>query len=139
MSLFQPSGVHKEPGLGQIHQPHLCWHLDNTSPRIAFTSTSTAASECFLPRPAELVPVSPCSCPPRGPQRFHSQVSLASQELACQGTLDFHLQVNTLKNVLANALLTFTHKSLHCCHRPIRDRLATVARFPFCGAVILLL
>ena len=75
LSLFQPGGVHKEHGLGQNHQSHLCCCLDNTSPRLPFTSTSTAASGCSMPRLAELVPVSPCSCPPRGLQLFHSQVN----------------------------------------------------------------
>ena len=93
MSLFLPPGVHKEPELGQSYQSHLCCHLDNTSPRLAFTSTSTAASGCSIPRLVELVPVSPCSCPPRGLQLSHSQVNF------------------TLKNVLANALVTFTQKS----------------------------
>ena len=71
LSLFQPPGVYKEPGLSQNHQSHLCCHLDNTSTRLVFTSSSTAASGCSFPRPEELVPVSPCSCPPRGPQLFH--------------------------------------------------------------------
>ena len=39
--------------------------------------------------------MSPCSCPPRGPQLFHSQVNF------------------TLKNMLAKALSTFTRKSAH--------------------------
>ena len=95
LSLFQPPGVYKEPGMGHIHQSHLCCCLDNTSPRLAFTSTSTAASGCSKPRPAELVPVPLCSCPPRGPQLFHSQVNCTS------------------KSVFASALLTFTPKSLH--------------------------
>ena len=77
------------------NQSHLSCYLDNTSPRLAFTSTSTAASGCSMPRPDDLVTVSPCSCPPKGPQLFHSQVNFTS------------------KIVLANALLTFTHKSLH--------------------------
>ena len=89
----------------QDYQSHLCCHLDNTSPRLAFTSTSTAASGCSIPRLEELVPVSPCSCPPRRPQLFHSQVT------------------SPLKNVLASALLTFTHKSLRCCLHPIREGL----------------
>ena len=95
LSLFQPPGVHKEPGLVQNHQSHLCCHIDNTSPRLAFTSTSTAASGCPFPRPEKLVLVSHCSCPLRRPQLFHLQVSLSSQERACQGTSDFHSQVNT--------------------------------------------
>ena len=161
VSLFQPPGVHKEPGMGQIIQSHLCCCLDNTSPRLAFTFTSTAASECSMPRLKELVPVSPCSCSPRGPQLFHSEVNFTSQECAYQSTLDFHSQVNSLsrsclqvhfwlsfrshftsqerackctfdfhsevtsppKNVLASALLTFTHKSLHRCLHPIREGL----------------
>ena len=142
LSLFQPPGVHKEPGLGKNHQSPLCCHLDNTSPRLAFTSTSTAASGCSMPRLEELVPVLPCSCPPRGPRLFHSQVSFTSQERAPQSTFDFHSQVDTLwrscsqvhlwfslqvtsplKKVLASALLTFTHKSLRCCHHPLREGL----------------
>ena len=84
LSLFQPPGVHKEPGLGENHQSHLCRCLDNTSPRFAFTSTSTSASGCSMPRPAELVPVSPCSCPPRGPQLFRSQVNCTSKIVLAQ-------------------------------------------------------
>ena len=94
MSLFQPPWEHKEPGMGQIYQSLLCRCLYNTSPRLAFTSTFTAASGCSRPRLEELVPVSPCSCPPRGPQLFHSQVNFTSQERACQSTIDFHSQVN---------------------------------------------
>ena len=111
-SLFQPPGVHKEPEWGQNHQSHLYCCLDNTSPRPAFTSTSTAASGCSMPRLAELVPVSPCSCRPRAPQFFHSQVNslsrsclqvhfrlslrshLTSQERACKCSGDFHSQVS---------------------------------------------
>ena len=88
--------------MGQNHQSHLCCCLDNTSPRLAFTSTSAAASGCSIPRPEELVPVSPFSCPPRGPQLFHSQVN------------------SPLKNVLANAPLTFTHKSTHSQERAFK-------------------
>ena len=96
VSLFQPPGVRKDPWMGQIDQAHLCCCLDNTSPRLAFTSTSTAASGCSMSRLGELVPVSPCSCPPRGPQLFHSQVNFTSQEHARRSTLDFHSQVNSL-------------------------------------------
>ena len=71
LSLFQPHGVYKEPGMGQDLQSHLCCCLDKTFPRLAFTCTSAAASGCSMPRPEELVPVSPCSCPPRGLQLFH--------------------------------------------------------------------
>ena len=167
LSLFQPPGVYKEPGWGQNHQSHLYCCLNNTS---------TAASGCSMPRLAELVPVSPCSCPPRGLQLFHSQVNslsrsclqvhfwlwirchLTSQERACKCTGDFHSQVTlplkivltsalltftpcqvTSQDVVASAPLTFTHKSLRCYHRPIRDRLATVEWFSFRGAVVLLL
>ena len=117
LSLFQPPGVHKEPEMGQNHQSNLCCCLDNISPRLAFTSTSTAASWCSIPRPAELVPVSACSCPPRGPQLFHSQVNyiskivlakcdfwlslrshFTSQERACKCTSDFHSQVTLLRS-----------------------------------------
>ena len=39
-------------------------------------------------------------------------------------TFDFHSEVTSpLKNVLASAPLTFTHKSLHCCLHPIREGL----------------
>ena len=40
--------------------------------------------------------MSPCSCPPRGPQLFHSQVNFASQEHACKCTFDFHSYVTSL-------------------------------------------
>ena len=139
---FQPPGVHKEPGMGEDYESHLCCHLDNTSPRLAFTSTSTAASWCPIPRLEGLVPVSPCSCPPRGLQLFHSQVNFTlknvlakafstftsksthSQDRACKCTFDFHSEVTSpLKNVLANALVTFTRKSLHRCLHPILEGL----------------
>ena len=116
--------------MAQNHQSHLCCHLDNTSPRLTFTSTSTAASGCSIPRIEELVPVSPCSCPPRGPQLFHSQVNFTlknvlakarstftrksahSQDRACKCAFDFYLKVTSpLNNMLANALVTFTQKS----------------------------
>ena len=46
--------------------------------------------------------------------------STHSQERACKCTFDFHSQVTSpLKNVLASALLTFTHKSPRCCLHPI--------------------
>ena len=139
MSLFQPPGVYQEHGMGQNHQSHLCCYLHNTSPRLAFTSTSAAVSVCSMPRPEELVPVSPCSCPPRGPQLFHLQVNFTSQECTCQCTLDFHSQVTSpLKNMLASALLTFTHKSLCCCLIPFGKARHCGTDF-FCGAVILLL
>ena len=95
LSLFQPPMVYKEPRMGQDHQSHLCCCLDNTSPSLAFTSTPATASGCSIPRPEELVPVSPCSCPPRGPQLFHSQVNFTSQECACQSSFDFHSQVHS--------------------------------------------
>ena len=116
--------------MGQNRQSHLCYNLDNTSPRLAFTSTSTAAPGCSIPRLEELFPVSPCSCPPRGPQLFHSQVNFThknvlakalstftrksahSQDRACKCTCDFHSKVTSpLKNVLANAQVTFSQKS----------------------------
>ena len=95
LSLFQPPEVYKGPRFSPNHQSHLYCCLDSTSPRIVFTSTSTAASGCSMSRPAEPLPVSPCSCPPRGPQL-----------LPLAGQL-------TLKIVLASALLTFTQKSPH--------------------------
>ena len=68
-----------------------------------------------MPRPAELVPVSPCSCPPSGLQLFHSQVNctskivlakcdfwlslrshFTSQERAFKCIVDFHSQVTHL-------------------------------------------
>ena len=73
LSLFQPPGVHKEPGLGQNHQSHLCCCLDNTSPRPASTSTYAAASGCSRPR-----------------LRGHSCVTLV---VSTKRTSDFHLQV----------------------------------------------
>ena len=80
--------------MGQNHKSSHCCCLDNTSPRLAFTSTSTAASGCSIPRPEELVPVSPCLCPPRGLQLFHFQVNFTFQECARKCTVDFHSQVN---------------------------------------------
>ena len=132
LSLFQPPGVYKEPGMGQNYQSHLCCCIDNTSPRLAFTSTSTAASGCSTPRPEELVPVSPFSYPPRGLQLFHLQVNVTSkivlakcdfllslrshftsQERPCNCTFDFHSEVTSL--------LSSSHLG----------RLATVARVSF--------
>ena len=110
--------------MGQKHQYHLCCCLENTSPRLALTSTSAAATGCSIPTPEELVPVSPCSCLPRGLQLFHPQVNFTSQDRACQGTFNFHSQVTSpLKNVLASALLAFTHKLPRCCLHPIRESL----------------
>ena len=89
---------------GQDYQSHLCCCLDNTSPRFDFTSTSAAASGCSIPRPEGLVSVSPCLCPPSGPQLFHSQVNFTSQERACKCTFDFHSQVTSpLKNEIGRA------------------------------------
>ena len=78
--------------------------------------------------------MSPCSCPPRGPQLFHSHVNctskivlakcdfllslrshFTSQERACKCTFDFHSEVTSLQS------------SSHS------GRLATVARASFCG------
>ena len=113
LTLFQPHGVYKEPEMGQNHHSHLCCCLDNTSPRLAFTSTSAAASGCSIPRPEEPLAVSPCSCPPRGPQLLHSQVnSLSRTYLQMHRWLSLASQL-TLKNVLGNAPLTFTLKSTH--------------------------
>ena len=91
---------------------------------------------------------------------MHCWLSLSSQsplKTCSQVTIDFHSQVNSplktclqihhwlslsshliSQDVLASAPLTFTPKSLRCCHRPIRDRLTTVAHLSFRGAVILL-
>ena len=88
----------------------------------------------------------------------YTRKSTHSQDRACKCTFDFHSEVTsplkivltsalftftpcqvTSQDVLASAPLTFTHKSLLSCHRPIWDRPATVARFSFHGAVILLL
>ena len=99
--------------MGPDYQSHLCCCLDNTSPRLPFTSTSTAASGCSMPRPEELVPVLPCSCPPRGPQLFHSQVNFTSKIVLAKCTFDFHSQVTSLRS------------SSHS------GRLATVARVSF--------
>ena len=100
--------------MGQNPQYHPCCCLDNTSPRLAFTSTSAAASGCSMSRPEEPVPVSRCLFPPRGLQLLHSQVIFTSQERAHKCTLNFHLQVNfTSQNVLTNAPLIFTCKSTH--------------------------
>ena len=68
---------------------------------------------------------------------FHSQVSHLSRH-ACKCTVTFTPCQVTSQEVLTSALLTFTHKSLRCCHRPIRERLATVAHLYFRGAVILI-
>ena len=79
--------------------------------------------------------------------------STNSQDRACKCTFDFHSEVTSpLKNVLASALLTFTPCQvisqdvlasapyrLPLCTLSHLGRVATVARFSFRGAVILLL
>ena len=99
LSLFQPPGVYKEPEMGQNHQSHLLCCLDNTSsPRPDFTYNSAAVPGCAMPR---------------------------SQERACKCTVDFLLQViSPLKNVLANAPLTFHRKSTS----PLKNVLANAKR-----------
>ena len=140
LSLFQPPGVYKEPEVGQNHQSHLCCCLDNTSPRLAFTSTSAAASVCSMPRPEEPVPVSPCSCPPRGPQLFHSQVNFTSQEHARKCSVDFHPQVNFTSQERARKCTVDFHSQVTSLLTSSHSgRLATVARFSHCGTAILLL
>ena len=110
---------------------HYQSHLLQAHPRLAFTSTSTTASGCSMSRPEKPVPVSPCSCPPRGHSSFtrkstsplknvlanapltFNRKSTHSQERACKCTLDFHSQVTSL--------LTSSHSG----------RLATVAQISF--------
>ena len=119
LSLFQPPEVYKEHGMGQDFQSHLCCHLDNTSPRLVFTSTCTAASGCSMPRLEELAPVSPCSCPPRGPQLFQSQVTHLSR--TC---LQVHYWLSLISH-FATVFIPF-EKAFNC------------SMDFFCGAVILL-
>ena len=143
LSLFQPPGVYKEPEMGQnysvspllLPRQHLsktCLHLHLSPCFWMFHAQTWRACSCVaLP------------CPPRGPQLFHSQVNLTSkivlakcdfwlslrghftsQERACKCTFDLHWEVTSpLKNVLASALVTFTHKSLRCDFHPIREGL----------------
>ena len=129
--------------MGQDNQSHLCCCLDNTSPRLAFTSTSTAASGCSMSRPEELVPVSTCSCPPSGPQFFHSKVNFTSKIVLAKCDFDFHSEVTSpLKNVLASELLTSQERTCKCTfdfHSQVTSlrfsshsgRLASVARVSF--------
>ena len=117
--------------MGQDHQSHLSCCLDNTSPRLAFTSTSAAASGCSMPRPEELVPVSPCSCPPRGPQLFHLQVIFTSEECACQSTFDFHSQVNSLSRTCFKCTVDFHSQVTSLLSSSHSGRLAIVARVSF--------
>ena len=137
MSLFQPHGVHKEPGLGQNHQSHLCCCLDNTSPRPACSSASAAASGCSMPD-LEAVPVSPCLCPPRRPQTFtykspclsrrarkctidfHSQVSLLSRH-ARKCTIDVHSQVSHLSRRACKCTVDFHSQVTSLLISPIRE------------------
>ena len=84
--------------MGQNHQSHLCCCLDNTSPKLAFTSTSAAASGCSMP---DLKSLFLCRL-----ARVHQRTQL------------FHSQVNSpLKNVLTNAPLIFTRRSTHSLER----------------------
>ena len=154
LSFFQPPEVHKEPWLGPNHQSHLYCCLDNTSPRPASTSTSTAASGCSMPRRQGRSGVTLLVSTKRTAD-LHSQVTLLLK-MCSQVTVYFHYQVShlsrharkwplsftlksvTSQDVLTSAPLTFTHKSLRCWNCPIRDRLATVAHLSFCVAVILL-
>ena len=129
--------------MGQNHQSHLCCCLDNTSPGLAITSTSTAASRCSMHRPKELVPVSPCSCPSRGSSSFTRKSTAPPRSYLPSATFDFHSEVTSpLKNVLASALLTFTQKSLHLS-RPCLQCLPLWHRFllwcshPALGCLIL--
>ena len=92
LSLFQPPGVYKEPELGQNHQSHLCRCLDNTSPRPAFISTSTAASGCSMPRLRGRSCVTLLMSTKRTAD-FHSQVTLPLKTCS-RVTVDFHSQVN---------------------------------------------
>ena len=146
--------------MGQNHQSHLCCCFDNTSPRLAFTSTSAAASGCSMSRPEEPVPVAPCSYPPRGPQLFYSQVNLTSHERAHKCTVDFNSQVKSLlrkcsqmhrcSQMHSQVNLTSQERARKCIldfHWQVTSllpssnsgRLATVAQFSHCGAVVLLL
>ena len=42
-------GIYKPPELSQIIQSSTCLHLDNTSPRLVSTFTSTAVPGCSMP------------------------------------------------------------------------------------------
>ena len=93
LSLFQPPGVHKEPRLGPNHQSHHCCCHDNTSPRPASTSTSAAASGCWMPR------LRGCFCvtllvSTKRTADFHSQVTLPLKTCS-RVTVHFHSQVNS--------------------------------------------
>ena len=121
--------VYKEPGWGPNHQSHLYCCLDNTSPRPAFTSTSTstAASGCSMPRLAVFL-----CCLARVHQEDRSSSthrSTHSQDRACKCTIDFHSEVTSpLKNVLANALVTFTRKSASPLKNVLAKALSTFTR-----------
>ena len=79
----------------------------------------------------------PCSCPPRGPQLFHSQVKFTSQERACQCTIDFHSQVISLSRTCLQVHPLLSLASHLAADFIPSGRLATGTDF-FCGAVILL-
>ena len=144
LSLFQPPGVYKEPGMGQNYQSYLCCCLDNTSPRLAFISTSAAVSGCSIPRPEEPFPVLPCSCPPRGPQLFrtidfHSQVNFTSQERACQCAIDFHssqLKITVVSRLNSGrSRQLWVRQSSRCCRvsfQIILPRSPEILSIPLC-------
>ena len=109
------------------------------SPIISLTSAAASTTPLWdLPSPPPLLLLLDVPCPDLKSLTL-KRVSQHSQERPCKYTIDFHSQVNplsrtclqmhrwlllasqlTLKNVLANAPLTFTHKSPRCWLHPIR-------------------
>ena len=139
--------------MGPDYQSHLCCSPDNTSPRLAFTSTSTAADFDFhseVTSPLKNVLASSLLTSLRS--------HFTSQERACKCTFYFHSEVTSLlKNVLASALLTITQMLLHLSRTCLQVHfwLSLKSHFAaifilfgkachcgtgfFCGAVVLLL
>ena len=139
LSLFQPPGVYKKPEMGQIISLTLAaasttplQDLPSPPPLLLLLDVPWPNLKCLFLCHLACVHQEDCSSctlkstsPPRMCLQMPHWLSLArqltSQEHARKCTVDFHSQVTSL--------LTSTYLG----------RLATVARFCLCGAVILLL
>ena len=164
LSLLQPPGVHKKPGLGQNHQSRLCCHLNSTSPWPASTSTSAAASECSIPRLREAVPVVTLLVSTKRTVDFHSQVksplktcSQMHHWLSLKSPINISrtfLQVHCWLSPICHLTADFSHSGMlaHCwlgfargavsariLPTVLQDCVALYTFLRHCGAVILLL
>ena len=108
LSHFQPHEVYKHPDSSQIIQSSTCLRLDNTSPRLVSTFTSTAASGCSIPRRRGRSSVT-LLIPPRGLKTFTCKVT---QDVLASAPLTFTRKSTAHpRSCFPNALLTFTRKS----------------------------